>query len=177
MWLTEVPLEGHKPRCQKDDIMCKKCVSFVSVLSGADVGGSSSTTSKSSMGEGTVSWSVRSNVCRRSNALCFCNVMVGGKFDEQLGSCEWHLKYNWEMLRKKTSGGHEMHCRRPGGTFVWLVAISLNLSCLSKIVWSFEIVYLPSWLWISFNDIANEAMHQISKGGQLQVGSAHDSPC
>ena len=84
--------------------MREKRVGFVGVL-----GGSSSTTSENSTGEGTVSRSVRSDVCHRSDALCFCNATVGGEFDEQSGSRERRLKYNRETLRKETSGVRETH--------------------------------------------------------------------
>ena len=100
--------------------MREKRVGFVGVL-----GGSSSTTSENSTGEGTVSRSVRSDVCHRSDALCFCNATVGGEFDEQSGSRERRLKYNRETLRKKgVECARRTDRRRPGGTFVWLVAIS-----------------------------------------------------
>ena len=102
-----------------------KRVGFFGVFDGADVVGSSSLTSESTTDEGTVSRSVRSDVCRRSNALCFCNATVGGEFREQSGSREQHLKYNRETLRKKgVECTRRTDRRRPGGTFVWLVAIS-----------------------------------------------------
>ena len=60
-------------------------VGFFGVFDGADVVGSSSSTSERTTGEGTVSRCVRSDVCRRSGAFCFCNATVGGEFDEQSG--------------------------------------------------------------------------------------------
>ena len=66
-------------------ISCMKRVGFFGVFDGADVVGSSSSTSERTTGEGTVSRCVRSDVCRRSGAFCFCNATVGGEFDEQSG--------------------------------------------------------------------------------------------